>query len=114
VFIIHLALGKRARLRQMAFVSELVTDYPHAVVMGDLNCEIDSDEMDLLLARTDLRAPLGELHTFPSWRPRRRIDHILVSPSLDVDRIYVPQWLYSDHLPVAMDVILPSAVAVLS
>ncbi len=110
LFIIHLSLGKRARLKQMDFLSELVQEYRHVVVMGDLNCGPDSREMKLLLRRTHVSIPLRALSTFPSWRPRRDIDHILVSPSLRVEKTYVPEWLYSDHLPIAMDVLLPSSI----
>ena len=110
LFILHLSLGRRARLKQMDFLSELVQEYRHLVVMGDLNCGPDSREMKLLLRRTHLSIPLQELSTFPSWRPRRDIDHILVSPSLRVEKTYVPEWLYSDHLPVAMDVLLPRSI----
>ncbi len=110
MFIIHLSLGKRARLKQMDFLSELVQEYRHVVVMGDLNCGPDSREMKLLLRRTHLTIPSEELTTFPSWRPRREIDHILVSTSLRVEKTYVPEWLYSDHLPVAMDVLIPASV----
>ncbi len=110
LFIIHLSLGRRARLKQMDFISERVQEYRHAVVMGDLNCGPDSREMKLLLQRTHLLMPSQDLSTFPSWRPRRDIDHILVSASLRVERTYVPEWLYSDHLPVAMDVLIPASV----
>jgi endonuclease/exonuclease/phosphatase family metal-dependent hydrolase len=110
VFIIHLALGKRARLRQMAFLADRVAEHCHTVVMGDLNCEPESEELQLLLGHTGLCAPVGRMRTFPSWHPRRHIDHILVSPSLTARRAYVPEWPFSDHLPVAMEVVLPQDV----
>ncbi len=110
MFIIHLSLGRRARLKQMDFIGELVQEFRHVVVMGDLNSSPDSREMKLLLRRTHLSIASQDMSTFPSWRPRREIDHILVSPSLRVERTYVPEWLYSDHLPVAMDVLVPASV----
>jgi endonuclease/exonuclease/phosphatase family metal-dependent hydrolase len=78
--------------------------------MGDLNCKSDSEEIDWLLARTDLREPTHGLHTFPSWRPRRNIDHILVSSSLEVENIAVLNHPLSDHLPIVMEVVLPPEV----
>jgi len=51
------------------------------------------------------------VHTFPSWRPQRHIDHILVSSGLTVDELGVPALpAYSDHLPIAMDIRLPQGL----
>ncbi len=105
--ILHLALGRRARLQQLDHVSDLVRGFRHVVVMGDLNCTSDSAEIDALLARTHLREPAHGLHTFPSWRPRRNIDHILVSTSLKVENVAVLNHPLSDHLPIVMEVVLP-------
>jgi len=110
VFIIHLALGKRARLRQVAYLADQVSAHPHAIVMGDLNCGPDSEEVHLLLANTPLRAPAEHLSTFPSWHPRRHIDHILVTAAVLPERVYVPDWPFSDHLAIAMEIRLPAAV----
>jgi endonuclease/exonuclease/phosphatase family metal-dependent hydrolase len=108
--ILHLALGRRARLQQLSYVCELIREFRHVVVMGDLNCNSDSEEMDWLLACTRLREPAHGLHTFPSWRPRRNIDHILVSSSIDVESIAVLNQTLSDHLPIVMQVALPEGV----
>lgn len=108
--IIHLSLGQRSRLRQMAYLSELVNGYSHAILMGDLNCSLHSQEMRMLLRSTDLVAPGDIMNTFPSWRPRRNIDHILVTSGLQMERAYVPDWMFSDHLPIAMDVVVPASV----
>lgn len=110
LLIVHLALSRRARLRQLAYLSELVNEYEHVIVMGDLNCPSDSKEIDSLLDRTSLRAPAHGLHTFPSWRPSRNIDHILVSASLRVEHMQVLHCPCSDHLPIAMDVTLPDTI----
>lgn len=111
LLIIHLALGRRARQRQLGAVAELIDGYRHAVVMGDLNCRSESDELGWFLRRTGLSEPTHGLHTFPSWRPRRNIDHILVSPSIRVDSVRVLNHAITDHLPVAMDVTLPGELA---
>jgi endonuclease/exonuclease/phosphatase family metal-dependent hydrolase len=110
VVIAHLALGQRARLRQLAYLAEIIEESPHAVLMGDFNCESDSLEMSWLFARTGLHGPACGLGTFPSWRPQRHIDHILISPSLTVRSIEVINTPISDHLPIAMEVELPPNV----
>lgn len=108
---VHLALGRRARMRQFDFVSSIAGQYEHVVVMGDFNCQPQSREMELLLNKTHLCEPAMSLHTFPSWRPVRNIDHILVTPSLRVTNVQVLRHALSDHLPVALEIELPKAVA---
>lgn len=110
VFTMHLALGRRGRLRQIAYLAELVNVYEHVIFMGDLNCELSSPEMRMLLACTRLTAPVGLRSTFPSWQPIRHLDHILVTPDIRIERTFVPPWTFSDHRPVAMEVVLPQAV----
>lgn len=107
LMVMHMALGARARQRQFAYVAELVNRYRHVVLMGDLNCQPDSPEMQFLLRNTDLCEPAHGLKTFPSWRPARTIDHILTSTSVQVHDVHVLQHLLSDHLPLAMEIVLP-------
>ena len=114
VLLVHLALGKRTRLRQFDFISELIRDHKHVVVMGDFNCVPESHEMDLLLTKTQLCEPAAALHTFPSWRPYRNIDHILVTPSLKISDLQVIHHALSDHLPIAMEIEVPEEVQLLS
>jgi endonuclease/exonuclease/phosphatase family metal-dependent hydrolase len=114
VLIVHLALSKRARLSQIDYLSELVNQYRHVVMMGDLNCRSQSTEIDRLLNRTLMTEPLHGMNTFPSWRPQRNIDHILVTPTLQVENAHVLDYAVSDHLPVAMEVVLPRQVSLVS
>ncbi len=107
VSIMHLALGRRARLRQVDFVIDLVRDLPYVVIMGDLNCGCDSREMQRLRERVNLRESACDQGTFPSWRPMRKIDHILVSDSLTVENARVLDYPISDHLPIGIDILLP-------
>ena len=107
VCILHLALGRRARLKQMAYVSDLVSDLTHVVIMGDLNCSCESKELRMLRDRVDLQEPVCDQSTFPSWRPMRKLDHILVSESLQVENARVLDYPLSDHLPIGIDVVIP-------
>jgi endonuclease/exonuclease/phosphatase family metal-dependent hydrolase len=107
LMLVHLALGKRARLRQLGFIGEIASAHRHVILMGDLNCRSDSPELSALIDRAGLREPTHDLHTFPSWRPIRNIDHILVSPSLRVEDVSVLNYPLSDHLPISMEISLP-------
>jgi len=110
VVLLHLALGQRARLNQLAYIAECIADESHAIVMGDLNCHSSSPELRYLCAETGLREPASDQPTYPSWRPARNIDHILVTPSLAVESVEVLDAPLSDHLPMTMTVSLPSAL----
>jgi endonuclease/exonuclease/phosphatase family metal-dependent hydrolase len=112
MIIVHLALGRRARARQFASLAETIRGHRHVILMGDLNCRSESQEIQWLLDHAELSEPIHGLHTFPSWRPRRNIDHILVSPTIEVNSVRVLPYTISDHLPIAMDITLPSEAAI--
>ncbi|GIX35484.1 MAG: endonuclease [Lysobacteraceae bacterium] len=107
VMIAHLSLGARSRLDQLAFIAELAQDCPHAVLMGDLNCEPESNELRAFFRRSGFEPPDCRLPSFPSWRPRRCIDHILATPGVPVLRRWLLPNLASDHLGMAAEIMLP-------
>jgi len=111
VILLHLALGRRARLRQLDYISDLVNRYRHVIVMGDMNCAPCDLEMGLLFRRTRLQAPDQRLCTYPSWQPQRPIDHILVTPELVVESLEVLPHNLSDHLPLSMTLQLPPSLS---
>jgi len=104
----HLSLGLRAQRQQLQYVRDLIRDYRHVVLMGDLNNHAEYLLTETPLKDTDLIALPGTAHTFPSWRPEKALDHILVSPSLQVRNAGVICYPVSDHLPIAIDVALPA------
>lgn len=104
---LHLALSRRLRRMQLDFVAELVGNSEHLIVMGDLNAGCDAHEVRQFIGRNGLREPICNQPTFPSWRPVRRIDHILVSEALPVSNAHVLDYPLSDHLPISLDVELP-------
>ncbi len=108
VAVVHLSLGPKARRQQLAYLAREVARHEHVILMGDFNCRVDSDEFQVLLNSTHLCSPERELHTFPSWLPRRGVDHILVTPGLIVEQTHVYDLAYSDHLPIALDIRLPT------
>ena len=112
VCILHLALGRRARMRQVDYIGQLVAECPYLIIMGDLNCGLGSPELELLMDRLDLWEPICRASTFPSWQPKRKIDHILVSRSLGIEKARVLDCPGSDHLPISLDVLLPKEIEV--
>lgn len=107
VVIAHLALTASGRRRQIDYLVEMLEGRDHVVLMGDLNTQADSPEMRSLFTRTPLQPPPLSLETFPSWQPRRAIDHVLVSGSITPVAYEIPLIDVSDHLPVALSVVLP-------
>ncbi len=110
ICIMHLALGKRARRLQLAYISELVKEYSQLVVMGDFNCGTHSRELQELVDSTHLQLPTDYLKTFPSWRPNRKFDHILISEALHLKKTHVLDHTHSDHLPICVEIDLPEGV----
>ena len=110
VMIAHLSLSAPARARQLGFIAELLQDFPHAVLMGDLNTEPGSVEMRHLFAKCSLQPPAQSMPTFPSWKPRRALDHILTSPAIQLDKMWALPQAFSDHLPLAAEIRLPAHV----
>ena len=111
VVIMHLALGAKTRNLQLAYVRELIGSYQHQVLMGDMNTHAKDLLQSSPLRDLGLLAPQMEA-TFPSWRPQRCLDHILLSPSLTLERVEVLDQPISDHLPVAVEIRLPGSVGV--
>jgi endonuclease/exonuclease/phosphatase family metal-dependent hydrolase len=112
VMIAHLSLSAPARAKQLAFIAELLQDFPHAVLMGDLNTEPHSAEMRHLFAKCGLQPPEQPTLTFPSWKPRRALDHILTSPAIQLEKTWALPQAFSDHLPLAAEIRLPSHVGI--
>ena len=111
VVVMHLALGTKTRTRQLAYIRELIEGYQHQVLMGDMNTHANDLLQSSPLRDLGLLAPQMEA-TFPSWRPQRCLDHILLSSSLTLERVQVLDQPISDHLPVAVEIRLPGSVGV--
>lgn len=107
IAIVHLALSMRARLQQLETLAEILSARKNVILMGDMNFQTDSKEMNWINENMFLREPIHGLFTFPSWKPDKNIDHILVSPSLEIKNVKVLGHAYSDHLPISMEILLP-------
>jgi endonuclease/exonuclease/phosphatase family metal-dependent hydrolase len=107
IAIAHLSLGANSRRSQIAFIAELLHERRHAVLMGDFNCLPDRPEMELLYKRTRLQPPASCVPTFPSWRPQKAIDHILVTGSLAQESMHALPAALSDHLALSIQLDVP-------
>ena len=111
IVILHLALGRRARMQQLRYVAHRIAHQPNLIVMGDLNTGADSREVFEFCDLAGLLLPDRSLLTYPSWQPKRAIDHILVSPDVDITSLDVLPSTLSDHRPLAMSIRLPEGVS---
>ncbi len=107
IAVAHLSLGTQSRRSQLAFIAELLHGHPHAVLMGDFNCVADGPDMQTLYKRTKLQPPASCVPTFPSWRPQRAIDHILVTGALACNDLRAFPAALSDHLALSVDLEVP-------
>lgn len=110
IAVVHLALGKRARIQQLRFLARELDSGRHLVVMGDFNTQADAGPVNEFRETLALQAPTLGLPTYPSWQPQRAIDHILVSKSLSATAAQVLAVTYSDHCPVSLEIDLPERV----
>lgn len=101
---VHLALGRKQRDRQLAYLRERLSGYRRLVVMGDFNCSgrgLTHSPFSQLSLRPMTQGSLS----YPSWAPEKLLDHILVSDSLAVRMSRVlSDCRLSDHLPVALEI----------
>ncbi|AXI83932.1 endonuclease/exonuclease/phosphatase family protein [Xylella taiwanensis] len=110
VAVAHLSLGVHSRMAQLAFIADLLAEHPNTILMGDFNCMADRPEMQVLYRRTRLQPPDAVIPTFPSWRPQRAIDHILVSQGLHICKTEAIPAAFSDHLAVSMEIVIPQCI----
>lgn len=104
IFLVHLALKKRVRERQLTHLANLASDEGPVIIAGDFNTFKGELEIDNLRDRLGLSNPNRDnLPTYPSWDPKRQLDFILCSKSIKVNNFQVGDVRYSDHLPVILD-----------
>lgn len=104
----HLSLGAANRDRQLDYIGDLLPGSGPVVLAGDLNCGPDVLREHRRLHRLRLSVPDSAPLTFPSWRPRRSLDHILVSDDVLIANLEALPHQLSDHLPLAAELKLPA------
>jgi len=110
VVVMHLALGKGTQNRQLMHIRDLIGAQKRVVLMGDMNTHADHLLNLSPLKDLSLQPVVDGLQTFPSWRPSKGLDHILVSDTVDVEQVGVLDIPVSDHLPIAMEIKLPQGI----
>lgn len=104
IFLVHLALRKKARLKQLEYLAEMLPKNEPLILAGDFNTLSGSDELKPLMQTLSLRnANIENVPTFPSWKPRKQLDYILCSKHIRMLGLSVPSVRYSDHLPLILD-----------
>lgn len=110
VLVAHLSLASSARQQQFKALRRLIADLPHVVLMGDLNCPRQAPELTRFLDETGMiDCNPEQTATFPAWRPRHAIDHVLVSHTMTPGACTVLAQTDSDHLPISVELSLPTA-----
>lgn len=97
----HLSLGKKDRIRELKQIASVLSKDPTPkILMGDFNTE-NLDELELI---KDIGLkPVHNKKTFPSWKPKKSIDHIFISSEFEVITTYLCPLLVSDHLGVVVE-----------
>jgi endonuclease/exonuclease/phosphatase family metal-dependent hydrolase len=98
----QLALGHNSRIKELQHVANVINSIKEPILFtGDLNTQ---NEKDLEILKTTRLKRIETTNTFPSWKPKRRIDYIFHSPEFEVVESYVLDSLkVSDHLPVVAE-----------
>lgn len=109
IMVVHLALGGRSQKNQIDYILKIAEAYPHTIILGDFNRSASARHMRKL-TQNGYRDSCLDALTYPSWNPRRKIDHIFVSEHLLVSSSEVVEYHFSDHLPIRLTVNLPETV----
>lgn len=97
LFVVHLSLGVQIRQEQIQEIIKIISATTDPVILGgDFNTHVLHEIAD----NTRLRS-CGNFNTFPSWKPKKCLDHIFVSQEFTIHDAYVYRdALFSDHLPL--------------
>ena len=104
LFVVHLALRSSLRAKQLSEMTGLLKQCPRPhIVCGDLNIFKGLHEVQEFIRENHLTLVQTKA-TFPSIRPKVLIDLILVSDGICVKATDAPYALFSDHLPVWVEI----------
>ena len=95
----QLALGKSSRKYELLQIADIIKRISGPIIFtGDLNT---SNESELVAIEKAGLKRLETPKTFPSWKPRRRIDYIFYSDDFEIVSFdVIDEMKISDHLPI--------------
>jgi endonuclease/exonuclease/phosphatase family metal-dependent hydrolase len=98
------------RIPQVERLVEVWADRPRTIIAGDMNARPGEDDISIfqaggLISAQDVTGNTTLL-TFNSVNPFQRIDWIFGSPDVEFSDFVIPETTASDHLPLAVTVIL--------
>ena len=105
IFLVHLALGGKTRMKQFVQLFSLIEicEKP-MIVAGDFNTLWGTEEIELFMKAGKLKsANLEKKPTFPSWSPKKELDFVLHSENIKINDVKVIKTMLSDHLPILID-----------
>ncbi len=107
----HWGLNSEERLRQAEAMSSYLNqqDLP-LLVAGDFNDLPEMPSLRSLLDATGFTDADAQSNrpTYPADVPTHRIDYVLASPHFGIERVEVGTSQASDHLPLIVDLLLPT------
>jgi len=110
VAVAHLSLGARSRMAQIEALAGLVSEVDHGIILADSNCSGQALTANPALRKIGLRSNSPSLPSYPSWQPRRDLDHIICTSKLKTRPARVPDVRLSDHRPVCQMIACPAGV----
>ncbi|MCF7854119.1 MAG: endonuclease/exonuclease/phosphatase family protein [Candidatus Pacebacteria bacterium] len=106
ILLVHLALNRHTRRKQLEYLGNIVGKSSEPVILaGDFNAFKGAHELEELMHVTGLRtANRNREPTYPAWQPRKELDFILCSDTIQLRNFEVLDSVrLSDHLPLLMD-----------
>ena len=104
LFLVHLALQKSVRRRQLQHLAKLAKSDAPTIIAGDFNTLSGSHELDEFMTELNLVNPNKKNQpTYPAWNPKKQLDYILCSKDIKIKKCKVLKVKHSDHLPLILD-----------
>lgn len=105
---LHLEVrNEETRVEAITEILRGVSDNEIVIIAGDLNSEPNGNNLKTAFKKLSVANKLAfypklenNKYTFPSEKPKRRLDWVFYSPQWDLVSGAVPLIEYSDHLPV--------------
>lgn len=97
----HLSLGKHDQQHQLEFITHQLKNYPNVLLCGDLNATPTQPPLQILEKYGYSRLNSGL--TFPSWKPKKALDHAFIKGNLTAQATVIP-FIASDHLPISITI----------